>query len=71
MTGLQKYEWNLNSKVIRRRRIWNKGSNANLRIESHYIIIKYYEAGHMMYTHLPSMEKFKKDVDEFIDETSN
>ena len=34
------------------------------------IIMKYYEAGHMMYTHLPSMEKFKKDVDEFLDETS-
>ena len=35
------------------------------------IIMKYYEAGHMMYTHLPSMQKFKKDVDEFIDQTSN
>ena len=35
------------------------------------IIMKYYEAGHMMYTHLPSMEKFKNDVDKFIDETSN
>lgn len=35
------------------------------------IIMKYYEAGHMMYTHLPSMEKFKTDVDEFIDQTSN
>lgn len=35
------------------------------------IIMKYYEAGHMMYTHLPSLQKFKKDVDEFIDETSN
>ncbi|NEV92963.1 carboxypeptidase [Psychroflexus sp. YR1-1] len=34
------------------------------------IIMKYYEAGHMMYTHLPSMEKFKIDVDQFIDETS-
>ncbi len=34
------------------------------------IIMKYYEAGHMMYTHLPSMEKFKKDVDAFIDQTS-
>ena len=32
--------------------------------------MKYYEAGHMMYTHIPSMEKFKTDVDEFIDETS-
>ena len=34
------------------------------------IIMKYYEAGHMMYTHKPSMEKFKKDVDAFIDQTS-
>jgi carboxypeptidase C (cathepsin A) len=34
------------------------------------IIMKYYEAGHMMYTHIPSMEQFKKDVDEFIEETS-
>ncbi|HQQ83977.1 MAG TPA: carboxypeptidase [Cyclobacteriaceae bacterium] len=30
------------------------------------IIMKYYEAGHMMYTHQASMEKFKKDVAEFI-----
>lgn len=30
------------------------------------IIMKYYEAGHMMYTHQPSLEKFKKDVSEFI-----
>lgn len=35
------------------------------------IIMKYYEAGHMMYTHKPSMEKFKQDVDTFIDQTSN
>ncbi|MGB5507366.1 S10 family peptidase [Robiginitalea sp.] len=34
------------------------------------IIMKYYEAGHMMYTHEPSMVKFKADVDAFIDETS-
>ncbi|MCZ4410552.1 carboxypeptidase [Cryomorphaceae bacterium 1068] len=34
------------------------------------IIMKYYEAGHMMYTHKPSMEKFKMDVDAFIDQTS-
>ena len=34
------------------------------------IIMKYYEAGHMMYTHGPSMQKFKNDVDEFIDQTS-
>jgi carboxypeptidase C (cathepsin A) len=29
------------------------------------IIMKYYEAGHMMYTHQPSLEKFKKDVGSF------
>lgn len=34
------------------------------------IIMKYYEAGHMMYIHKPSMQKFKKDVDAFIDQTS-
>lgn len=34
------------------------------------IIMKYYEAGHMMYTHQPSMEKFKADVDAFIEQTS-
>ncbi len=30
------------------------------------IIMKYYEAGHMMYTHRPSLEKFRKDVAEFM-----
>ena len=35
------------------------------------IIMKYYEAGHMMYTHQPSMEQFKQDVDAFIDETKD
>ncbi len=30
------------------------------------IIMKYYEAGHMMYTHQPSLVKFKTDVAEFI-----
>jgi len=34
------------------------------------IIMKYYEAGHMMYTHPPSLEKFKNDVADFIRETS-
>jgi len=34
------------------------------------IIMKYYEAGHMMYTHQPSLEQFKRDVAEFIDDTS-
>ncbi|MGD1841644.1 MAG: S10 family peptidase [Thermonemataceae bacterium] len=32
------------------------------------ILMEYYEAGHMMYTHPPSMEKFKKDVAGFIEE---
>lgn len=31
------------------------------------IIMEYYEAGHMMYTHEPSMVKFKADVAEFIE----
>ncbi len=30
------------------------------------IIMKYYEAGHMMYTHQPSLEQFKEDVAGFI-----
>ncbi len=30
------------------------------------IIMKYYEAGHMMYTHQPSLMKFKEDVSSFI-----
>lgn len=34
------------------------------------IIMKYYEAGHMMYTHPPSMKQFDADVDEFIRMTS-
>lgn len=34
------------------------------------IIMKYYEAGHMMYVHPPSMDKFKNDVAEFIQSTS-
>lgn len=33
------------------------------------IIMKYYEAGHMMYTHMPSLQKFRTDVHEFITET--
>jgi carboxypeptidase C (cathepsin A) len=35
------------------------------------IIMTYYEAGHMMYTHLPSLQKFKKDLADFIKDTSN
>lgn len=31
--------------------------------------IKYYQAGHMMYIHKPSLEKMKKDLDEFYDST--
>lgn len=34
------------------------------------IIMEYYEAGHMMYTHKPSLIKFKKDVAEFIKNTT-
>jgi len=34
------------------------------------IIMKYYEAGHMMYTHHPSLIKFKEDVGSFILEQS-
>ena len=34
------------------------------------IIMEYYEAGHMMYTHQPSLEKFKKDVAGFIESTT-
>ncbi len=30
------------------------------------ISMKYYEAGHMMYTHAPSLEKFKQDIATFI-----
>ncbi|RZS97038.1 S10 family peptidase [Cecembia calidifontis] len=33
------------------------------------IIMTYYEAGHMMYTHLPSLVKFKKDLADFIKDT--
>ena len=35
------------------------------------IIMKYYEAGHMMYTHKPSLVKFKEDVENFILAQSN
>ena len=34
------------------------------------IQMKYYEAGHMMYIHPPSLERMKKDLDAFIDSTS-
>ncbi|MBS0394738.1 MAG: carboxypeptidase [Proteobacteria bacterium] len=34
------------------------------------IRMKYYEAGHMMYIHQPSLERMKADLDAFITETS-
>lgn len=34
------------------------------------IEMKYYESGHMMYVHPPSMAKMKRDLDAFIDSTS-
>ena len=34
------------------------------------IIMKYFEAGHMMYTHRPSLELFKKETSDFILKTS-
>lgn len=33
------------------------------------IIMTYYEAGHMMYTHLPSAKLFREDLKKFIEET--
>lgn len=35
------------------------------------IIMTYYEGGHMFYTHLPSLQKFKKDLADFIKDTTN
>jgi len=37
---------------------------------STHIKMQYYEAGHMMYVHPPSMQKMKRDLDAFIDATS-
>lgn len=34
------------------------------------IAIEYYEAGHMMYVHAPSLVKFKKDLAAFLDATA-
>jgi carboxypeptidase C (cathepsin A) len=31
--------------------------------------MKYYEAGHMMYVHEPSLKQFKSDIGAFIDST--
>ncbi|MBV8203250.1 MAG: peptidase S10, partial [Acidobacteria bacterium] len=39
---------------------------AHVRIQS-----KYYEAGHMMYVHEPSLKQFKADIAAFIDSTSH
>jgi carboxypeptidase C (cathepsin A) len=32
--------------------------------------MKYYEAGHMMYVHPASMQKFKRTLAEFVDANS-
>jgi carboxypeptidase C (cathepsin A) len=32
--------------------------------------VKYYDAGHMMYLHEPSLKRFKEDVARFIDATN-
>ncbi len=43
-------------------------SHLNLRKDLRpHIEIKYYDAGHMMYIHVPSLRKFKADVAAFID----
>lgn len=34
------------------------------------IIMTYYEGGHMFYTHMPSLQKFKKDLADFIKDTT-
>jgi carboxypeptidase C (cathepsin A) len=31
------------------------------------VMIQYYDAGHMMYVHPPSLDKFRKDLASFID----
>ncbi|MCH6199570.1 carboxypeptidase [Aquiflexum sp. LQ15W] len=35
------------------------------------IIMTYYEGGHMFYTHMPSLQKFKKDLADFIKDTTH
>jgi carboxypeptidase C (cathepsin A) len=34
------------------------------------IHIRYYEAGHMMYVHIPSLHQLKQDLEEFIQQSS-
>ena len=34
------------------------------------IQMKYYQAGHMMYVHPPSLAQMKRDLDTFIDSTA-
>lgn len=34
-----------------------------------HVVMSYFDAGHMMYLHLPSLEKFKKEVSGFIQES--
>jgi carboxypeptidase C (cathepsin A) len=46
-------------------------SHLNLEKDLRSLIeMKYYQAGHMMYIHEPSLKKFKQDVAAFIDQTS-
>jgi carboxypeptidase C (cathepsin A) len=35
------------------------------------ISMEYYDAGHMMYIHLPSLKELKKDLAKFIRESAN
>jgi carboxypeptidase C (cathepsin A) len=35
-----------------------------------HVQMKYYEAGHMMYVHPPSLHQMKADLAEFIDASS-